>query len=68
MPSVRSIVDGDNKRKLREAQASETEKKCNCPKNTEYPLEVECLAKEIICQATVRGKRKNVCRFNSNRL
>ena len=54
MPSVRSIIDGNNNRKLREAQASETEKKCSCSKNTECPLEGECLAKEMIYQATVK--------------
>ena len=40
MPIVRSIIDSNNKRKLRRTQIAETAKS-------------ECLTKEIIYQATV---------------
>ena len=58
IPNVRSIIDGDNKRKLRAAQKPNTVKKYNCPKNTECPLEGECLANEVIYQATGKCKGK----------
>ena len=28
-------------------------RKCNCPRSTICPLEGECLAKDVVCQATV---------------
>ena len=58
MPNMKSIIDNDNKRKLRAAQEQQAVRKCNCPKNAVCPLEGECLAKEIIYQATVKSEGK----------
>ena len=52
MPNVRSIIEADNKKKLRKA-IMETERKCSCPKNIECSLNKQCLSKTIIYQATV---------------
>ena len=54
MPSVERIVDGNNKRVLREARNSDTNsKKCNCLKPASCPLQGECQSSDIVYQATV---------------
>jgi hypothetical protein len=58
MPSVKSIIEGHNRRILNNKADLEEESKCNCPKNATCPLEGECLAKDIIYQATVTSEGK----------
>ena len=54
MPNVRPIIEGNNKQKLKSADLIPVEKQCNCPKNSECPLEGKCLTKDIVYQATVK--------------
>lgn len=53
MPNVKVIIEGNNKRKLRNDNQTKNEKKCSCPRNTTCPLKGECLTKDLIYQATV---------------
>ncbi|KAK3737000.1 hypothetical protein QZH41_006438 [Actinostola sp. cb2023] len=53
MPNVARIIDGDNKRKLGNDRNTDPGKMCSCPKSTVCPLGGECLAKNIVYQATV---------------
>ncbi|KAK3745373.1 hypothetical protein QZH41_001401 [Actinostola sp. cb2023] len=53
MPNVARIIDGDNKRKRGNDRNTDPGKMCSCPKSTVCPLGGECLAKNIVYQATV---------------
>ena len=53
MPNVKSIIEGNNKKILRNSEDTTTEKKCSCPKNAACPLDGECLASDIVYRATV---------------
>ena len=55
MPNLEVIIESDNKRKMQAEKQSkqESERKCNCQKSRVCPLNGECLAKDIIYQATV---------------
>ena len=66
MPSVKSIIEGHNRRILNNKADLEEESKCNCPKNATCPLEGECLAKRYhIPSHGNKGKRRRICRGNS---
>ena len=41
MPNVKVIIEGNNKKKLRNDNQTKNEKKCSCPRNT------TCLAKRM---------------------
>ena len=58
MPSVKSVIEADNKKKLNVTTKKENEKKCSCPRNAICPLEGQCLSKNIIYQATVKSNDK----------
>ena len=45
MPSLKTIIEGNNKKLLN--KDAETEKKCSCPRSTTCPLDGECLTKDI---------------------
>ena len=60
MPNVKQLIDGHNKAILNNngiAQPrQDEEKKCNCRKKEECPLNGECLVNEVVYQATVKTK------------
>jgi predicted GIY-YIG superfamily endonuclease len=56
MPNVKSIISSHNKKVLSATKPTEqeqTDKKCNCRKKRECPLEGKCLQKNVVYQATV---------------
>ena len=53
MPNVKTIIEGNNKKILRNSEDPIPEKKCSCPKNATCPLDGECLASDIVYRATV---------------
>lgn len=53
MPSVKAVIEGNNRKLLKSNINAEEERKCNCPRSTICPLEGECIAKDIVYQATV---------------
>ena len=53
---MKAVIDGNNK-KLLEIEKSDS-RKCNCPKNATCPLDGECLASDIVYQATVTCDNK----------
>ena len=55
MPNLEVIIESDNKWKMQAEKQSkqDSERKCNCQKSRVYQLNGECLAKDIIYQATV---------------
>ena len=60
MPNVKQLIDGHNKAILKNAGIAQPrqdeEKKCNCRKKEECPLDGECLVNEVVYQATVKTK------------
>ena len=56
MPNMKAVIDGNNKKLL--TTNENDERKCNCSKNTICPLNGECLANDIVYQATVIGGDK----------
>ena len=56
MPNMKAMIDGNNK-KLLEIEKSDS-RTCNCPKNATCPLDGECLASDIVYQATVTCDNK----------
>ena len=60
MPNVKQLIDGHNEAILNNngiAQPrQDEEKKCNCRKKEECPLDEECLVNEVVFQATVKTK------------
>ena len=55
-PNIKQIIDGHNKKILRQNTPSEekiTPKPCNCRKANNCPLKGECLVKEVVYQATI---------------
>ena len=56
MPNVKQLTDGHNKAILKTAGIAQPrqdeEKKCNCRKKEECPLDGECLVNEVVYQAT----------------
>ena len=61
MPNVKSVIDSHNKNLMRE-KPPQDERKCNCRKKEECPLQNQCLSKGIIYQATVtadQGEKKH---------
>ena len=60
MPNVKQFIDDHNKAILNNngiAQPrQDEEKKCNCRKKEEWPLDGECLVNEVVYQATVKTK------------
>ena len=42
MPNVRTIIEGNNKRKLAKGSKDSVQKECNCPRNTTCPLQGKC--------------------------
>ena len=56
MPNMKAVIDGNNK-KLLEMEKSDS-RKCNCPKNATCPVGGECLASDIVYQATVTCDNK----------
>ena len=60
MPNVKHLIDGHNKAILKNAGIAQPrqdeEKKCNCRKKEECPLDGECLVNEVVYQATVETK------------
>ena len=60
MPNVKQLIDGHNKAILNNngiAQPRQDEdKKSNCRKKEECPLNGECLVNEVVYQATVKTK------------
>ena len=63
MPNVKQLIDGHNRAILNNngiAQPrQDEEKKCNCRKKEECPLNGECLVNEVVYQATVKTKDTN---------
>lgn len=57
MPSIKKIIDGNNKKILKnqQQQTEINQKSCNCRKPMECPLDGNCLKKNIIYQATVES-------------
>ena len=53
MPNVKRIIEGNNRKLFKSNTNAEEERKCNCPRSTICPLEGECLAKDVVYQATV---------------
>ena len=53
MSNVKTIIEGNNKKILRNSENPITEKKCSCPKNAACPLDGECLASDIVYCTTV---------------
>ena len=53
LPNVKTIIEGNNKKILRNSEDPMTVKKCSCPKNATCPLDGECLASDIVYRATV---------------
>ena len=60
MPNVRTIIEGNNKRKLAKGSKGSVQKECNCPGNTTCSLQGKCLSKDIVYQATVKTREKNL--------
>ena len=58
MPSVKTIIEGNNKKILRNSEDPMTVKKCSSPKNATCPLDGERLASDIVYRATVTCSRK----------
>ena len=57
MPNVKTTIEGNNKKILRNSKSmAKTERKCNCPKNVECPLNSKCLSKDIVYRATVTSE------------
>ena len=56
MPNMKAVIGGNNK-KLLETEKCDS-RKCNCPKNATCPLDGECLASNIVYQATVTCDNK----------
>ena len=52
MPNVKQAVDGHNKTKLSQTNTSD-ENICNCRNKKRCPMNGNCLAKSLVCQATV---------------
>ena len=53
MPNIAAIIESNNKEKLREDEHNAMQKMCNCPPRSECPLDGECLAENIVYQATI---------------
>ena len=53
IPNVKAIIEGNSRKLLKNNTNAEEERKCNCPSSTICPLEGECLAKDVVYQATV---------------
>ena len=52
-PNLSNIISGHNTQILRQTEEEEGERKCNCPKGAECPLDGQCLETDIVYQATV---------------
>ena len=70
MPNVAQLIDGHNKAMLKNAGIAQPrqdeEKKSNCRKKEECPLDGECLVNEVVYQATVKTRHKgNIHRSHS---
>ena len=58
MPNVKTTIEGNNKKILRNSKSTaETERKCSYPKNAECPLDGKCLSKDIVYRATVTSEK-----------
>ena len=57
MRNTKSIVNGQNKRILKEVRQSN--KRCNCPSNTICPLKGECLSENTLYAGTVSSNFPN---------
>ena len=58
MPNVRTIIEGNNKRKLAKGSKGNVQRECNCLGNTTCPLQGKCLSRDIVYQATVKTSEK----------
>ena len=61
MPNVKQLIDGHHKAILKnteiEQQGQDSERKCNCRKKEECPLDGECLVNEVVYHATVKTRK-----------
>ena len=58
MRNTSSIITGHN-RKIRNEDARENERICNCPANAEYPLEGQCLSRNTIYSRKIASNLPN---------
>ena len=52
-PNLAKIISGHNSKLIRQEKNPANEKTCSCPKNNTCPLDGQCLARNIVYQATV---------------
>ena len=53
MPNINSTINSHNKKILKNNSEPENPKTCNCTKNNTCPLNKNCLASEIVYEATI---------------
>ena len=53
-PNLKKIISAHNSGILNKMQPKEDERTCNCNKNDTFPLNGQCLTKNIVYQATVK--------------
>ena len=58
MPNLKNIIDASNKRKNNTENQTDSNRKCNCVKKDQCPLQNQCLSSSIVYQATVTTKGK----------
>ena len=54
MPNIGSIISGHNQ-KILNGNTNVTERRCNCRNPNQCPLDGDCLAKEVVYEATVNS-------------
>ena len=57
MPNIKNIITSHNKKILNESEV--VERKCNCLKKEECPLENQCLSTNIVYEATLSDNASN---------
>ena len=58
---MKQLIDGHSKEILRKDNQlvqDQNVKTCNCRNKNDFPLQGECLQKEIVCQATVTTREE----------
>ena len=63
-----TIIEGNNKKILRNSEDPITEMKCSCPKNATCPLDGECLASDIDLRQKILCKPENATLNKRNEL
>ena len=53
MPNIAAIIESNNNKKAQRKRAQRNAKNVHCPPRSECPLDGECLAENIVYQATV---------------